>query len=53
MFDETLLVKLADEFVQKARQAKLPDIEEYAVKHPELADRVRELFPAYFHKKGL
>lgn len=47
MPNDSLLGRLADEFIGKARQGKLPDIETYVAKHPELAERIRELFPTF------
>ena len=43
MSDDSLLSELADEFIREVRQGKLPDIEDYALKHPDLAERIREL----------
>ena len=53
MSDDTLLGQLADEYIREVRKGKLPDIEEYAVKHPELADRIRELFPTLLLLEGM
>jgi len=37
---------LAAEFMERQRRGECPDTEEYAARHPELADEIRELFPA-------
>jgi WD40 repeat protein/serine/threonine protein kinase len=44
--DDELLAALADEFLLRHRAGEQPSVEELASKHPELADRIRELFPA-------
>jgi WD40 repeat protein/serine/threonine protein kinase len=41
-----LLTRLADEFVARFRRGERPSLWEYVEKHPELADDIRELFPA-------
>ena len=46
MSDDSLLSELADEFIREVRQGKLPDIEDYALKHPDLAERLPESGPA-------
>jgi serine/threonine protein kinase/WD40 repeat protein len=40
------LEELAEEFVGRYRRGERPSLTEYASRHPHLADRVRELFPA-------
>ena len=45
MTDDSLLDQLAEEFTHRVQKGKLPDIEEYAGRYPELAGRIRELFP--------
>ncbi len=45
MSDDSVLCRLAEEFTQRVREGTHPEIEEYARNHPELADRIRELFP--------
>jgi serine/threonine protein kinase/WD40 repeat protein len=40
------LEELAEEFVGRYRRGERPCLTEYADRHPELADRVRDLFPA-------
>src|SRR3954447_9317531 len=37
---------LADSFLARFRRGERPSVEEYAAKHPELADEIRELLPA-------
>ncbi|NOX53219.1 MAG: protein kinase, partial [Planctomycetes bacterium] len=36
---------LADEFIARLRRGESPSVSEYAQRHPELADDIRELFP--------
>lgn len=36
---------LAAEYMESLRQGQRPSIEEYAARHPELAEEIRELFP--------
>src|SRR5262245_57489453 len=43
---ELLLDRLADEFVARYRRGQRPSLEEYVDRHPELADDIRQLFPA-------
>jgi len=42
---DELLAELADDFLRRHRAGERPSVDEYAQKHPELADRIRELFP--------
>ncbi len=44
---------LADEFLDRQRNGEHPTIEEYAAKHPELADAIRAAFPALVMLEGL
>jgi serine/threonine protein kinase/WD40 repeat protein len=44
--DRDPLDQLAEEFVARLRAGQRPALTEYAEKHPELADQIRELFPA-------
>src|SRR5215471_14306384 len=37
---------LADEFAERYRRGERPPLSEYTDKYPELADQIRELFPA-------
>jgi tetratricopeptide (TPR) repeat protein len=43
---DELLTELADDFVRRYRAGEKPSVDEYAGRHPELAERIRELFPA-------
>jgi serine/threonine protein kinase/WD40 repeat protein/Flp pilus assembly protein TadD len=38
--------QLAEEFVQRQRRGEHPSLTEYTSKHPDLADAIRDLFPA-------
>ena len=44
--DYVLLTRLADEFAARYRAGERPSLQEYIDRHPELADDIRELFPA-------
>jgi WD40 repeat protein/tRNA A-37 threonylcarbamoyl transferase component Bud32 len=44
--DYGLLERLADEFAERHRRGERPTVEEYAERHPALADDLRELLPA-------
>src|SRR5262245_66293762 len=37
---------LAEEFLERHRRGERPSVTEYAQKHPQLADRIRDVFPA-------
>src|SRR2546429_9706476 len=41
-----LLNRLADEFAERYRRGERPALQEYIDRHPELADDIREFFPA-------
>src|SRR6266705_2849408 len=41
-----LLTRLADEFAARYRTGERPSLQEYIDRHPDLADDIRELFPA-------
>jgi serine/threonine protein kinase/tetratricopeptide (TPR) repeat protein len=43
---DELLLELADDYLRRCRAGEQPTVDEYVSKHPELADRIRELFPA-------
>jgi hypothetical protein len=43
---EILLNQLADEFAARYRRGERPTLAEYVAKYPELADDIRDLFPA-------
>jgi serine/threonine protein kinase/WD40 repeat protein/Flp pilus assembly protein TadD len=46
MLDESgLLGRLADEFTRRIREGQNPEPDEYVQRHPELAERIRGLFP--------
>jgi serine/threonine protein kinase/WD40 repeat protein len=51
--DSVLLGELAEEFSAKVRQGQMPRIEEYAQKHPSLAERIRALFPTLLFLEGM
>ncbi|HEV3006486.1 MAG TPA: hypothetical protein VGX78_18595, partial [Pirellulales bacterium] len=54
MPDESLLLgQLADEFTARVRAGQMPDAEEYALQHPALAARIRELFPTLMLLEGM
>ena len=53
MSDDSLLGQLADAFIREVQKGKPPDIETYASRHPELADRIRELFPTLLLLEGM
>jgi hypothetical protein len=53
MNDDLLLGQLAEEFTHRMREGKLPDVEEYASRYPELAGRIRELFPTLMLLEGM
>lgn len=38
--------RLAEEFIERYRQGQRPSLSEYADRNPELAERIRQLFPA-------
>jgi serine/threonine protein kinase len=44
--DADPLGPLADEFLQRHRRGEQPALTEYTARYPELADQIRELFPA-------
>ena len=41
-----LLTRLADEFASRYRRGERPSLQEYLDKYPELAEEIREFFPA-------
>ncbi len=53
MTDYSTLGRLAEEFTQRVRKGKFPDIEEYARRFPELAGRIREIFPTLMLLEGM
>src|SRR4051812_40713870 len=44
--DPDPLLPLAEEFAERFRRGERPALAEYTDKYPELADRIRKLFPA-------
>jgi serine/threonine protein kinase/TRAP-type C4-dicarboxylate transport system substrate-binding protein len=50
--ESTLLGQLAEEFTNKLREGHRPDIEEYVRRFPELAVRIRGLFPTLVLLEG-
>ena len=44
---------LAEEFLEQKRQGKKPTLREYLDRHPELADEIRDLFPALLMMEDL
>jgi serine/threonine protein kinase/WD40 repeat protein len=54
MPDESVLLgELAEEFAARVRAGQMPAVEEYAERHPALADRIRALFPTLMLLEGL
>ena len=43
---DDLLAELADDFLRRYRAGEHPSVNDYATQHPELADRIRDVFPA-------
>src|SRR3954462_13616099 len=43
---DDLLDRLVEEFAARLRRGERPALKEYADRYPELADEIRELFPA-------
>ena len=43
--EQTLLAQLAEKFLLEQQQGNSPTIEQYANAHPEIADRIQDLFP--------
>src|SRR5262249_36957274 len=50
---DAVLGQLADEFVARHRNGERPPLSEYTARHPELADDIKELFPALAHLERL
>jgi hypothetical protein len=44
--DDNLIGQLAEEWRQRVRQGKRPDLSEYTRRYPELAEDIQDLFPA-------
>jgi WD40 repeat protein len=51
--DSGVLAELADDFTARVRRGELPAIEEYTARHPELAERIRALFPTLLLLEGM
>jgi WD40 repeat protein/tetratricopeptide (TPR) repeat protein len=51
--DSVLLGQLAEEFSGRVRRGELPAVEEYAGRHPALAERIRALFPTLMLLEGM
>jgi serine/threonine protein kinase len=51
--DSVVLGQLAEEFSARVRQGQMPDPEEYAGRHPDLAERIRALFPTLMLLEGM
>ena len=43
---DELIGELAEEFAQRLRDGEKPDVEEYAHRHPEVAEAIRQILPA-------
>jgi len=43
---DDLLAELSEEFLRRYRAGERPSVDDYAARHPELAGRIRNLFPA-------
>ena len=46
LFDRDPVEALAEEYMERKRRGESPSVAEYEQQHPELADQIRELFPA-------
>src|SRR5437660_444279 len=44
--DRDPIERLADSFIARFRAGERPSVEEYAARHPDLADEIRDLLPA-------
>ncbi len=53
MNEDSLLGQLVDEFTSRVREGKPPDVEEYVNRYPQLAGRIRELFPTLMLLEGI
>jgi serine/threonine protein kinase/WD40 repeat protein len=47
------LGELAEEFTARVRRGEMPAVEEYAARHPALAERIRGLFPTLLLLEGM
>jgi eukaryotic-like serine/threonine-protein kinase len=53
MTNDSLLAQIAEEFTKELRAGQSANIEEYALKYPELSDRIREILPTLMILEGL
>jgi eukaryotic-like serine/threonine-protein kinase len=53
MTDDSMIGQLAEEFTSRVRKGELPDVEEYVNRYPQLAGRIRELFPMLMLLEGI
>ena len=44
--DETLLVEVVDEFVERLERGERPEIDDYVRRYPAIAEMVRQVLPA-------
>jgi eukaryotic-like serine/threonine-protein kinase len=51
--DSVLLGNLVEDFTARVRAGQLPDLEEYSRQHPQLAERIRALFPTLLLLEGM
>jgi WD40 repeat protein/serine/threonine protein kinase len=51
--DTDPLGQLADEFLERYRRGERPALTEYTARHPELAEQIREVFPALLLIEGV
>jgi serine/threonine protein kinase/WD40 repeat protein len=54
MLDTSVLLgQLAEEFTARVRAGEMPAVEDYAARHPAVAERIRALFPTLLLLEGL
>jgi hypothetical protein len=54
MPDQSLVLgQLVEDFTARVRAGQLPNLEDYAQQHPELAERIRALFPTLLLLEGM
>jgi len=51
--NSVLLGHLADDFTAKVRAGQMPQIDDYAQRHPEISERIRALFPTLLFLEGM
>jgi len=44
--EDELLAELVEEYIRRCRAGERPTVQEYATRHPALADRIRDVLPA-------